>query len=72
MFLFFNTEKNVQDPELTERINIGFPKLKPSRSQQLKDRLQHLKSQRSSSALEQQARSHNCKGMKYRILSYVA
>ncbi|XP_051864450.1 39S ribosomal protein L38, mitochondrial isoform X2 [Drosophila albomicans] len=51
-------DENVTDPEVVARINIGFPQLKPSRSAQLKERLEHLKAQRSSKELEQLARSN--------------
>ncbi|KAH8397788.1 hypothetical protein KR222_001703 [Zaprionus bogoriensis] len=51
-------EENPSDAELTARVNIGFPQLKPSRSAQLKARLEHLKAQRSSKELEQLARSN--------------
>ncbi|EDW07628.1 39S ribosomal protein L38, mitochondrial [Drosophila mojavensis] len=49
-------DENVTDPEIVARINIGFPQLKPSRSAQLKERLEHLKAQRASKELEQLAR----------------
>ncbi|XP_030381278.1 39S ribosomal protein L38, mitochondrial [Scaptodrosophila lebanonensis] len=51
-------EENVSDPEVTARINIGFPQLRPSRSVQLKARLEHLKAQRANVELEKQARSN--------------
>ncbi|KAH8276613.1 hypothetical protein KR044_012098 [Drosophila immigrans] len=51
-------DENVTDPEVVARINIGFPQLKPSRSAQLKARLEHLKAQRGSKELEQLARSN--------------
>ncbi|XP_017484222.1 PREDICTED: 39S ribosomal protein L38, mitochondrial [Rhagoletis zephyria] len=51
-------EENAKDPELTARVNIGFPRLKPSRSEQLKERLAHLKAQRSSEEVEKLARSN--------------
>ncbi|XP_064555251.1 large ribosomal subunit protein mL38 [Drosophila montana] len=51
-------DENVSDPEVVARINIGFPQLKPSRSAQLKTRLEHLKAQRASKELEQLARSN--------------
>lgn len=53
-------EENVQDPLVSERVNIGFPRLRPSRSQQLKERLAHLKAQHSNSVLEKKARNLNC------------
>ncbi|EDW65240.2 large ribosomal subunit protein mL38 [Drosophila virilis] len=51
-------DENVSDPEVVARVNIGFPQLKPSRSAQLKTRLEHLKAQRASKELEQLARSN--------------
>ncbi|TMW54273.1 hypothetical protein DOY81_000628 [Sarcophaga bullata] len=51
-------EENYQDPELNVRINIGFPKLKATRSEQLKERLDHIKAQRSNTELEKKARSN--------------
>lgn len=57
----FLVEENVQDPVLSARVNIGFPRLRPSRSAQLRERLDHLKAQHSSSALEKKARSQNRK-----------
>nr|XP_014099961.2 39S ribosomal protein L38, mitochondrial [Bactrocera oleae] len=51
-------EENGKDPELTARVNIGFPHLKSSRSEQLKQRLAHLKAQRSSEEVEKLARAN--------------
>ncbi|XP_053947609.1 39S ribosomal protein L38, mitochondrial [Anastrepha ludens] len=51
-------EENAKDPELTARVNIGFPHLKPSRSEQLKQRLAHLKAQRSNAQVEKLARAN--------------
>ncbi|XP_034475012.1 39S ribosomal protein L38, mitochondrial [Drosophila innubila] len=51
-------DDNVTDPEIVARVNIGFPQLKPSRSAQLKLRLEHLKAQRASKELEKLARSN--------------
>ncbi|XP_030568020.1 39S ribosomal protein L38, mitochondrial [Drosophila novamexicana] len=51
-------DENVSDPEVAARVNIGFPQLKPSRSAQLKTRLEHLKAQRANKELEQLARSN--------------
>lgn len=59
--IFLFVEENKQDPELTARVNIGFPKLKPTRSEQLKERLSHLKAQRANDKLEKAARSNQCK-----------
>ncbi|KAM7349769.1 mitochondrial ribosomal protein L38 isoform 1-T2 [Cochliomyia hominivorax] len=52
-------EENKQDPELSVRVNIGFPKLKSRRSEQLKERLNHLKTQRANDKLEKSARSNH-------------
>ncbi|XP_068159960.1 large ribosomal subunit protein mL38 [Drosophila tropicalis] len=51
-------DETASDPEVTARVNIGFPQLKGSRSEQLKNRLKHLKAQRSNKELEQLARSN--------------
>ncbi|XP_023158360.1 39S ribosomal protein L38, mitochondrial isoform X2 [Ceratitis capitata] len=51
-------KENAKDPELTARVNIGFPHLKSSRSEQLKQRLTHLKARRSNEELEKLARSN--------------
>ncbi|XP_017870611.1 PREDICTED: 39S ribosomal protein L38, mitochondrial [Drosophila arizonae] len=51
-------DENVTDAEIVARVNIGFPQLKPSRSAQLKARLEHLKAQRASKELEQLARGN--------------
>ncbi|XP_067641820.1 large ribosomal subunit protein mL38 [Eurosta solidaginis] len=51
-------EENVKDPEMCARVNIGFPQLKSSRSEQLKQRLAHLKAQRSNEHIEKLARSN--------------
>lgn len=53
-------DEDTSDPEVTARINIGFPQLKPSRSAQLRARLDHLKAQRTNKELEQLARSQKC------------
>ncbi|XP_023296113.2 39S ribosomal protein L38, mitochondrial [Lucilia cuprina] len=49
-------EENAKDPELTARVNIGFPKLKSTRSEQLKERLSYVKAQRANGELEKKAR----------------
>ena len=54
-------EENPIDPEIAEKINIGFPKIRKPRSVELKERLAHLKAQRSSPQLEKIARRNNCK-----------
>lgn len=50
-------EERAVDPELAQKINIGFPHLKPARSAQLKERLAHLKAQRSNPELEKASRA---------------
>ncbi|KXJ76062.1 hypothetical protein RP20_CCG010410 [Aedes albopictus] len=45
------------DPELAKKVNIGFPHLKPARSEQLKERLAHLKAQRANPELEKASRA---------------
>ncbi|ALC49614.1 mRpL38 [Drosophila busckii] len=50
-------DDNVVDAELVARVNIGFPQLKASRSEQLKTRLEHLKKQRANNEMEHLARS---------------
>ncbi|XP_055910180.1 39S ribosomal protein L38, mitochondrial [Eupeodes corollae] len=52
-------DENPIDPEVVEQINIGFPKLKRSRSIEMKERLAHLKSQRTSPQLEKTARRND-------------
>ncbi|XP_055610590.1 39S ribosomal protein L38, mitochondrial [Uranotaenia lowii] len=54
-------EERIVDPEISRKINIGFPHLKPSRSDQLKERLAHLKTQRTNPELEKQARNNSLK-----------
>lgn len=55
MFVF--TDENPVDAELTRKVDIGFPQLRPPRSQQTKERLAHVKAQRSNPELEKQARA---------------
>lgn len=50
-------DERAVDPELAEKINIGFPQLKPARSVQLKERLTHLKAQRANPELEKASRA---------------
>ncbi|XP_062552871.1 large ribosomal subunit protein mL38 [Armigeres subalbatus] len=50
-------EERAVDPELARRVNIGFPFLKPARSEQLKERLAHLKTQRANPELEKASRA---------------
>lgn len=54
-------EENAVDPEITRKIDIGFPQLRPSRAQQVKERLGHMKAQRSNPLLEKEARAQNRK-----------
>lgn len=53
----FILEENYSDPVLHERFDIGFPQTKPSRSAELRQRLDHLKKQRKDPNLEKLARS---------------
>lgn len=55
--MFFVVEERAVDPEVARKVNIGFPHLKPARSAQLKERLDHLKAQRSNPELEKLARA---------------
>ncbi|CRK93170.1 CLUMA_CG006531, isoform A [Clunio marinus] len=50
--------ENREDPELSTRIDIGFPAPRPSRSTELKQRLEHLKKHRNDSNLEKLARNN--------------
>uniref|UniRef100_U5ERQ6 Large ribosomal subunit protein mL38 n=1 Tax=Corethrella appendiculata TaxID=1370023 RepID=U5ERQ6_9DIPT len=52
-------EINYVDPEIAHKIDIGFPVLKLSRSVEIKERLKHVKEQRSNSNLEKLARTNN-------------
>lgn len=45
------------DKEIEYQVNIGFPALRTSRSEQLKERLSHIKTQRTNAELEKKARS---------------
>ncbi|XP_058830231.1 large ribosomal subunit protein mL38 [Topomyia yanbarensis] len=51
------SEERAIDPEIAQKINIGFPHLKPARSAQLKERLAHLKAQRANPELEKASRA---------------
>lgn len=64
-FFFFFLEEKRLDPVLHKQNDIGFPFLKPSRSAELRQRLDHLKKQRSDSALEKLARSQSRKFNRY-------
>lgn len=50
-------DENPVDLEISKKINIGFPQLRISRSQQLKERLAHVKAQRKNPELEKSARN---------------
>lgn len=54
-------EENPIDQEIAHRVDIGFPQPRPSRKQQLQDRIAHYKKQRTNPDLEKQARSQTCK-----------
>lgn len=58
--LFFFSEENFEDPVLHRKIDIGFPFLRPSRTAELKQRLDHLKTMKKDSSLEKLARSNKC------------
>ncbi|EAA06842.4 AGAP000652-PA [Anopheles gambiae str. PEST] len=53
--------EKVLDPEITRPVNIGFPHIKPARSVQLSERLQHLKAQRNNAELERLSRERKLK-----------
>lgn len=57
---FFLSDENPVDPELSKKINIGFPQLKPPRSEELFRRLAHLKKQKSDPNLDKLAKSGKC------------
>lgn len=50
-------EENYEDPELSRKINIGFPQLKPPRSEELFRRLAHVKKIRADPALDRLVQS---------------
>ncbi|XP_053695857.1 39S ribosomal protein L38, mitochondrial [Sabethes cyaneus] len=52
-------EERAVDPEVARKINIGFPHLKPARSDLLKERLTHLKAQRANPELEKASRTQS-------------
>jgi hypothetical protein len=54
---FSFSEENKEDPELTGSNDIGFPFLRPARSTELRQRLDHLKAQRKDTNLEKLARN---------------
>ena len=53
-------DENVVNPILAAKINIGFPQLKLSRTQQVRERLSHLRAQRNNPDLEKLSRSNKC------------
>lgn len=57
----FPSEENFEDPVLNSKVDIGFPFLRPSRSAELRQRLDHLKTLRKDSSLEKLARSNKRK-----------
>jgi large subunit ribosomal protein L38 len=60
MIVSFLDERR-EDPELNKKHDIGFPYVKPARSAELKQRLQHLKVQRHDLNLEKLARTQKCR-----------
>lgn len=50
-------DEKIEDPELERKVDIGFPKIKPSRSCVLQERLLIIKAQRQNPELEKIARS---------------
>lgn len=50
-------EMNYKDPALHYKVDIGFPRLKPSRSQELKERIAILRASRSTPELERLSRT---------------
>ena len=54
---------NYKDPTLHFKVDIGFPRLKPSRSQELKERMAVLRASRSNPELERQSRMKQCKAV---------
>lgn len=55
------SEDNAVNSELSMKINIGFPFLRPSRSSVLKERLKHVRMQRDNPKLEKMARENTRK-----------
>jgi large subunit ribosomal protein L38 len=53
-------EENAEDPEITKPHDIGFAHLRPSRSEEYRQRLDHLKAQRKNPNLEKLARNRKC------------
>lgn len=63
--LFNFLDENPIDPEISHKIDIGFPQLRPSRTKQIQDRVSHYKLQRSDPNLEKAARSKKCKCLSF-------
>lgn len=54
---------NYKDPALHYKVDIGFPRLKPSRSQELKERIAILGASRSNPELERLSRTEQRKAV---------
>lgn len=54
---------NYKDPTLHYKVDIGFPRLKPSRSQELKERIAILRASRSTPELEKLSRTKQRKAL---------
>lgn len=59
---------NPVDEEVSKKVDIGFPLLKPSRSAELKQRMDHVKAQRKNVDMEKLARSNN---RKFNVLNFL-
>lgn len=55
------SEERVVDAELDRKVDIGYPKLRVSRSSLLQDRISQIKAQRTNPDLEKLARLRKCK-----------
>lgn len=55
------SERDYEDPELHKKHDIGFPLERPSRSAEVRQRLEHLKAQRKDFNLEKLARANKRK-----------
>lgn len=60
MFSYF-AEENAVDEELVKPVDIGFPSLRPTRSEQIAIQSKHMKQQKISDNLEKISRTHQCK-----------
>jgi len=54
---------NYKDPALHYKVDIGLPRLKPSRSQELMERIAILRASRSNTELERLSRTQQCKAV---------